>query len=160
MGRINLAKFTLVSLAFLGQPALANPQATLGAVINCADGAVVATRIADACANHGWSIGQFNDRTVECIYTEDTAHVALFGPRYAAAPEGVARFTIIDMNGAVRVIASDQIEMTTAFGQTRSYRGSQEQVIRRILGAIELSLLGKCQPEKQPEPSSEESSAP
>lgn len=151
MGRIKLAKLTLVgaSLACLGQTALADPRAALGSFINCADGSDVAARIADGCASHGWSIGQYSERTVECIYTDDTAHVALFGPRYASAPQGFARFTIIDLNGAVRVVANDQIEMTTAFGQTRSYRGSQGQAIRRILGIIEVSLMGQCQPKNE-----------
>ncbi|CDO35023.1 hypothetical protein SPHV1_2180035 [Novosphingobium sp. KN65.2] len=69
---------------------------------------------------------------VICNHSNIDATTVLLAPR-SASFQGIARFVIVPIGNDVRVQSSDDIEVTNAFGQTKTYAGTVHDEAQDLL---------------------------
>lgn len=130
-GRFHYA-VAIAALAFVGSPTLASPTYRTKyphfqpeAVYKAKTGQQVRYAISTACLDSGLSVESSDQNGVTCSYsTAGDQLLLLTTPRYSTS-RGILRFNVTELDGEVRVIASDKILVTTAFGQVTERRGTR-----------------------------------
>ncbi|WP_375291011.1 PDZ domain-containing protein [Qipengyuania sp.] len=81
-------------------------------------------RIANGCADMGWTLINSTSTMVQCEAKLSTMQgllsALLIGNQYSTPPKNYIRFNIAGLNGSSRVQATGWIETQMAFGQTRT----------------------------------------
>lgn len=92
----------------------------------------IKSTIASACLDIGWAVSANTDGMVICTHGNIDRTTVLLSPRRASF-QGVVNFVIVQLGDRVRVQATDFIEITNAFGQTRSVKGTAQDDAQDLL---------------------------